>query len=159
MNSINIIKYWDGSTIKDYEYLRDIAYKENIDDNILVGTIQSPKYNLYLIYKDWSCVWFGGYNVNKKEPLSHNYTIENLYIKKDLQWQWLMWILYEFMENEILNDGNKLVRLESKVTETNEKSLKFFKKHWFYQYWFAKNRLYDKNNNKYLWTILLEKII
>jgi ribosomal protein S18 acetylase RimI-like enzyme len=159
MNNIDIIKYWDESTIKDYEYLRNIAYKENIDDNILVGTVQSPKYNLYLIYKDWNCVWFGGYNVSKKEPLSHNYTIENLYIKKELQWQWLMWILYEFMENEILNDGNKLVRLESKVTETNEKSLKFFKKHWFYQYWFAKNRLYDKNNNKYLWTILLEKII
>lgn len=159
MNNIDIIKYWDESTIKDYEYLRNIAYNENIDDNILVGTVQSPKYNLYLIYKDWNCVWFGGYNVSKKEPLSHNYTIENLYIKKELQWQWLMWILYEFMENEILNDGNKLVRLESKVTETNEKSLKFFKKHWFYQYWFAKNRVYDKNNNKYLWTILLEKII
>lgn len=159
MNNINIIKYWDESTIKDYEYLRNIAYKENIDDNILVGTVQSPKYNLYLIYKDWICVWFGGYNVSKKEPLSHNYTIENLYIKKELQWQWLMWILYEFMENEILKDSNKLVRLEAKVTETNEKSLKFFKKHWFYQYWLAKNRLYDKNNGKYLWTILLEKII
>ena len=159
MNNINIIKYWDESTIKDYEYLRNIAYKENIDDNILVWTVQSPKYNLYLIYKDWICVWFGGYNVSKKEPLSHNYTIENLYIKKELQWQWLMWILYEFMENEILKDSNKLVRLEAKVTETNEKSLKFFKKHWFYQYWLAKNRLYDKNNGKYLWTILLEKII
>ena len=95
----------------------------------------------------------------KKEALSHNYTIENLYIKKELQWQWLMWILYEFMENKILKDSNKLVRLEAKVTETNERSLKFFKKHWFYQYWFAKNRLYDKNNDKYLWTILLEKII
>lgn len=159
MNNINIIKYRDESTIKDYEYLRNIAYKENIDDNILVGTVPSPKYNLYLIYKDWNCVWFGGYNVSKKEALSHNYTIENLYIKKELQWQWLMWILYEFMENKILKDSNKLVRLEAKVTETNERSLKFFKKHWFYQYWFAKNRLYDKNNDKYLWTILLEKII
>lgn len=159
MTNINIIKYWDESTVKDYEYLRDIAYKENIDDNILVGTVQSPKYNLYLIYKDWICVWFWWYNVSKKEPLSHNYTIENLYIKKELQWQWLMWMLYEFMENEILKDGNKLVRLEAKVTETNEKSLKFFKKQWFYQYWLAKNRLYDKNNDKYLWTILLEKFI
>lgn len=159
MNNINIIKYWDESTIKDYEYLRNIAYKENIDDNILVGTVQSPKYDLYLIYKNWICVWFGWYKVSKKELLAHNYTIENLYIKKELQWQWLMWILYEFMENEILKGGNKLVRLEAKVTETNERSLKFFKKHWFYQYWFAKNRLYDKNNDKYLWTILLEKII
>ena len=56
MDTINIIKYGDGNTVLDYEKLRNIAYKENIDDNILVGTVPSPKYNLYLIYKDWNCV-------------------------------------------------------------------------------------------------------
>ena len=107
MDTVSIIKYGVENTILDYEKLRNIAYKENIDDNILVGTVESPKYNLYLIYKDWDCVWFGWYNVSKKDPLSH----------------------------------------------------KFFEKHGFYQYWFAKSRIYDKNNNKYLWTVLLEKII
>ena len=159
MDTINIIKYGDGNTVLDYEKLRNVAYNENINDNILVWTVESPKYNLYLIYKDWDCVWFGGYNVSKKESLAHNYTIENLYVKKSLQWQWIMWKLYEYMENEILSNNKPLIRLEAKVTETNEKSLKFFEKHGFYQYGFAKNRIYDKNNNKHLWTVLLEKII
>ena len=70
-----------------------------------------------------------------------------------------MWKLYKFMEDNILQWNNKLVRLEAKVTETNKNSLKFFEKHWFYQYWFAKDRIYDKNNDKYIGTVLLEKII
>lgn len=159
MSTISIIKYGNENTVTDYGIIRDIAYKENIDNNILVGTIEHPKYNLYLNYLDEICVGFWGYKRSKKDQLSHNYTIENLYIKKELQWQWLMWKLYEHMENEILKDDNVIVRLEAKVTETNERSLKFFEKHWFYQYWFAKNRIYDKNNGKYVWTILLEKII
>ena len=159
MDEIEIIKYWDKNTVIDYKSLKDNAYNENINHNVLVWTVDNPKYNLYLIYKNWTCIWFWWYNVSKKEPLKHNYTIENLYVKKDLQGQWIMWKLYKFMEDNILQWNNKLVRLEAKVTETNKNSLKFFEKHWFYQYWFAKDRIYDKNNGKYIWTVLLEKIV
>lgn len=159
MDEIKIVKYWDENTVQDYERLRNIAYEENIVNNILVWTVKSPKYDLYLIYKDWRCVGFGWYHQSKKDPLSHNYTMENFYVLKELQWQWIMWKLYDFMENEIIWNWDKIIRIEGKVTETNEKSLRFLKKHWFYQYGFAKNRIYDKEKNQYLWTVLMEKII
>ncbi len=159
MVNYEIFKYWSHNTISDYEKIRHIAYKENIENNILVGTVEKPKYELFLLYKDWTVVWFWWYNVSNKELLSHNYTIENLYILKELQWQWLMAKLFNFIQEDIKKSGKKIIRLEAKVVETNSPSLKFFEKNWFYKYWFAKNRVYDKKNWKYIWTVLLEKII
>lgn len=159
MVEFNFIKYWDWNTISDYEGIRKVAFEENIDDNIIIWINLRPSYDLYLIYKDWDVIGFWWYKREKFDLLNHNFSIQNLYVKKSLQWQWIMWKLYDFLEDKIKKSGCNKVRIESVVVETNQPSIKFFEKHWFKEFGASKDRIYDRKNNKYVWTKYFEKII
>lgn len=159
MAEYDFIRYWEWNTINDYETIREMAYNENIVNNILVWINWKPSYDLYLIYKNGEVIWFGWYKSKKTDILAHNFSIQNLYIKKSLQWQWIMGKLYEFLENKIKNSWFSKVRIESVITETNQHSIRFFEKNWFHEFGFAKDRIYDKINDTYIWTKYFEKII
>lgn len=159
MDEYRFIKYWEWRTITDYDNIRKIAHDENIVNNIIIWINSNPSYELYLIYKDEEVIGFWWYKTKDTDGLEHNFILQNFYVKKSLQWQWIMGKLYEFLENKIKESWHKKVRIESSVTETNEHSKRFFEKHWFKEFGFAKDRIYDKINDSYVWTKYFEKII
>lgn len=80
-------------------------------------------------------------------------------MSKENQWKWIWWIIYDYMENKILECDKNIVRLCCKITETNNESIGFFEKKWFKKVWEETFSIYDKEKNKYYSSILFEKII
>lgn len=162
MKSLYVIKeYKENASVQlDYKKLRAKALKENFENNNFLWKNNKITYKMFIIYDMLETpIGFIGYINKKNFKTKHNFLILNFYIDSKHQWKWIGFILYKKIEEKIIKKKFPIIRLHCKITETNIKSLYLFKKMGFIEIGEENFVIYDKKENKYIKSILLEKII
>lgn len=148
--------------LEEYFNLMQKSLDENSQKNFFLSQKADKEYYIrnktFVLEYENKIVWYISYKQDKGKK-SHNFTTLNMYIDSQYQGRGLgLYIKSQLIEYVISQYSDfKIIKFNTRITETNEKSLAVSKKLWFEIIGTDPMAIYD--GKEYVGSVLMTKIV